>query len=495
MNTTSTKLSCGGSAPKRGPLTSGCLTSRLPWHWVVRFVVSVVMIGAGVLGSVRTVAGAPADASAACSRMLRELSEPLDPLEQSLLADAEDGRLDQFDLLSAAMVAAGATDRDQIARYMKIVADRAEELTRLTSSITNPEQRAEAVLEFLHRRILQGGYRLEATDLRVVIDTGRFNCVSATVLYNYLAGICGLRAVGLETTGHALSRIYVEDAVIDVETTCPIWFEIRHDPQRRSEALRAMAGSAVSRATPFREVSAIELTGMVFYNRGVDYLATKRFREAAAANAKALRLDPASKTARGNLLATLNNWAIIEGASQRYAEAASLLEQGLQLDPGFETLVQNYIHVYHQWSLSRCYRGDYQGAADLFCQAAFQPDRPQWRQMICDVYRRWARAMFDRGDIDGAFACFDEARRVLGTAGDVRHTEEEEVAAWRRELAEAQQWATAAAVERRARLRSSASVSFPSPADRDWGENSRSDTGELPAELLLDEMTPVVLVP
>ena len=35
---------------------------------------------------------------------------------------------------------------------------------------------------------------------------------------------------------------------------------------------------------------------MIYYNRGVDLLAEKRFAEAAAANAKALRLDPTNAT-------------------------------------------------------------------------------------------------------------------------------------------------------------------------------------------------------
>ena len=76
--------------------------------------------------------------------------------------------------------------------------------------------------------------------------------------------------------------------------------------RRRTRRVR----TTTSDRSKAREVSPIQMAAMIYYNRGVDLLAEKRFAEAAAANAKALRLDPANATARGNLLATINNWSI-----------------------------------------------------------------------------------------------------------------------------------------------------------------------------------------
>ena len=50
-----------------------------------------------------------------------------------------------------------------------------------------PRQRAEAVFAFLHQSILRGGYDLQASDLRQAFDHGRFNCVTASLLFNCLA--------------------------------------------------------------------------------------------------------------------------------------------------------------------------------------------------------------------------------------------------------------------------------------------------------------------
>ena len=163
---------------------------------------------------------------------------------------------------------------------------------------------------------LYAGYDLAATDLRVVLDEGRFNCVSATVLFNYFGGDLGLKCRGLEMPSHAMSRVLLPDGAIDVETTCPGWFHLADAPRQQEAAASSTIGAAAwADRSKAREVSPIQLAAIIYYNRGVDLLAEKRFAEAAAANAKSLRLDPNNRTARGNLLATINNWSIHLGDS------------------------------------------------------------------------------------------------------------------------------------------------------------------------------------
>jgi tetratricopeptide (TPR) repeat protein len=140
------------------------------------------------------------------------------------------------------------------------------------------------------------------------------------------------------------------------------------------------------------------MVAMIYYNRGGDLLAEKQFAAAAAANAKALRLDPSSATAKGNLLATINNWAIALGSRQHYVEAADLLKQGMAVDPSFQTFLLNYVHVYHQWTQQLCADGRFSEALDLLAgAAAAHPDQPYFRRAPAEVYRRWARSLFETG--------------------------------------------------------------------------------------------------
>ena len=125
-------------------------------------------------------------------------------------------------------------------------------------------------------------------------------------------------------------------------------------------------------------------------------MADKQFEQAAVANAKALWLDPSSTTARGNLLATINNWAIAAGGKQRFADAVDLLHRGLTLDPKYPTFAPNFVHVHHQWVEHLCGAGKFEEALEVLRRAAtVLPDRPYFHRASMDVYRRWAGSLFE----------------------------------------------------------------------------------------------------
>jgi tetratricopeptide (TPR) repeat protein len=340
------------------------------------------------------------------------------PLEERLFEDAADGRLEEFSPLAAALVASGVEDAQVLRRYEERQAELLKELRRSGKLSGPPRNQAQVVFEFMHRRVLTGGYRTDGTDLRNALDEGRFNCVSASVLFNCLAGELGLPVCGLEIPGHAMSRLRLPDGPLDVETTYPRWFQLLENPRKQAEIVeKAMGRGPGSRSVPSlaqcgaslaanprsvpaadrsqaREVSPAEMAAMIYYNRGVDLLAEKCFAESAAANAKALRLDPYSATAWGNLLATINNWAIALGSSERYAEAVELLREGLRLDPSYETFLPNYVHVHHQWVEDLCRSGQFEEALQVLAQAAAEmPEQAYFRQAAADVSERWARSL------------------------------------------------------------------------------------------------------
>jgi tetratricopeptide (TPR) repeat protein len=312
---------------------------------------------------------------------------PQNPPEERLFADAADGRLDELSPLAAALVAGGVDNADELRRYEQKAKSLAEELRRSEGSASPSRRQVEIVFDFLHRRVLQGGYDLAATDLRVVLDQGRFNCVSATVLFNYFGGELGLKCQGLEMPSHAMSRVLLPEGTIDVETTCPRWFHLAGNPQQRTAAAsRTIGAAAWADRSKARDVSPIQLTAMIYYNRGVDLLAEKRFAEAATANAKSLRLDPSNTTARGNLLATINNWSIHLGDTGHYAEAIDLLRQGLAIDRKFDAFAQNYVHVHHQWVEHLRREGRFEEALNILSRAtAEMPDRDYLRRAASEV--------------------------------------------------------------------------------------------------------------
>lgn len=320
-------------------------------------------------------------------------------LEQRLLADAADGRLDDFSPLAAALVASGVDDADCLRRYEQKAAALVDELRHWQSHAGTPRQQIEVAFEFMHCRILRGGYELASTDLRRTLDEGRFNCLSATVLFNYLAGELGVDCRAVEMPHHVISRVRLPEGALDVETTCPTWFHDSHggaDNHPVAGTLRVP--SASERHTecvcyPYgREVSPIQLAAMIYYNRGVDLLAAKRFAEAVDANTNALRLDPQNAAVRGNLLAALNNWSIALGDAGQYAEAIGRLRQALAIDPNFAPLTQNCVHFHRRWAEQLSGAGRFDEAIGVLSRAATDmPDRNDLSQAIAEMRQRQAK--------------------------------------------------------------------------------------------------------
>jgi hypothetical protein len=318
----------------------------------------------------------------------------VDATEQAMLDDAADGKWDNFNLFTAAMVAEGVRDTDKVSAYeakMTQVIGQVNAKLQLEGSSVATGKLTRELFESLHREILTQPYDINCTEISRVFETGHFNCVSATVLFNILANRAGLDVCALEMPGHALSRIKFGTESMNVETTCPNWFELQSEIARKNATMLRVApapavasnanGQSAVSATDaeklndaskkLREITPVQLIATIYYNKGVDFHAEKRYAEAAAANVKALQLDPNSETAWGNLMAAINNWAIeIVSDTKRYDLAAMLLDQGVYLDPTYEKFQANQLHVFYHWIYDLAREGRVADAKTVYALAA-----------------------------------------------------------------------------------------------------------------------------
>ncbi len=301
---------------------------------------------------------------------------PLAPLEARMLVDAADGGFRQFSLIDAALVASGVNREAALDEYRQKYAAWSAEARSVVDRETAPLDRARALFQFMHREILTRGYDSQATDLTCPLADGKFNCASATVLFAALAGDCGLTVHPIERPRHAMCWLTVGDERFDIETTCPNWFDLT--PAMRQQAALAR-DAAVDRPAARREIGPAALVAVIYYNRGVDLLNEKRFAEAVSVNARALRLDPENETAAGNLLASINNWALALGADGRFDDAIALLNCGLAAAPHHEPFHTNLRHVYRTWIQSLATAARQREALAVLAEArAADPGSPIW---------------------------------------------------------------------------------------------------------------------
>ena len=317
----------------------------------------------------------------------------VDPVERALFQDAQNGsgNWERFDLFRAAMIAEGIRDIEFIRTHEARLDDLVARVTAMPHA--SPQALTRALFEAMHREILTQPYSLHCTELSKVMQTGHFNCVSATILFNCIAEKAGLNAVALEMPGHALSRVkFADGTYTNIETTAPTWFAMQSEQERQRAMLERIAPTSAMAHPPtaqnavhaipepvldvtanHREVNPVQLVAMIYYNRGVDLIAKKLYAEAAAANIRALYLDRDSGKAWTNLLVSLNQWAIDVAARERthrlYDLAAFLLDQGTALDPTFPEFRANYVFVFHDWMRDLALLGRFEDARGVFAIA------------------------------------------------------------------------------------------------------------------------------
>jgi tetratricopeptide (TPR) repeat protein len=317
----------------------------------------------------------------------------LDPVEKALFQDAQGGQWKNFDLFRAAMVAEGIRDL-QFIRSCEARLNAVVEMVRAAvGKNPSPQTLTQALFEAMHKEILTQSYSLDCTELSKVMKTGHFNCVSATVLFNCLAEKAELNVCALEMPGHALSRVKFADGhVMDLETTCPTWFELQSEKERQMATLLRIAAPVPGVPNPVtaqnavpatpepemelptdrREISPVQLVATVYYNIGVDLHAKKCHPEAAAANIKALYLDKGNEQAWTNLLVAINNWALDVASEKKgklYDLAVTLYDQGVALDPTYANFRSNYVYVFYHWIHGLASLGRFDDARKVFAHA------------------------------------------------------------------------------------------------------------------------------
>lgn len=345
----------------------------MPRQWMVRFGKAPDRVPHPTSDFMRRILSIPL----ACLLLSTAIgAEPkgVETTRSALERDLADGRLSQFTLFQAALIAGGIVDRDELDRRCETF-DRgcrliAAELSADPASASDSNgPRLHRLGRLTHGIWLTGKYDADCSSLVRTLDSGDYNCVTATILYQRVAEFCGESPQALATSSHVLTRLAGPTGDWFVETTCPSWTPVTLDdcPAKTREA--ALAG---------RELSAEELLGKVFYNQGVASLRGREFSAAADSLRAAIRLDPLDQAARENLLATLNNWALAECDAGRYENATRRLCEGLAIDPRYGPLQANDLHIHQRWIKQLCASRDYGRAIELLEDAARRRPDCEW---------------------------------------------------------------------------------------------------------------------
>lgn len=276
---------------------------------------------------------------------LRE-PETQEPVGEALARAVGSDGLGEFDLTDAALIASGFESRALLrgarARFEELAGPLVEQL----SGVRDARERAKGLLASLHKKGgLFGEYDARATTLRDVLERRRYNCVSASVVYNILAERLHLRAFAQLLPTHArtvLVPLGQEKRSLIVETTSPEGF----DPDSRLQAaILAQVGGSLSEegralvSDAGSIVSTVVLIGTIYVNRASivqeagDFESAERLFARGEAFAGSSEMKSVLRDQRAALLSQLAADDLLSEEPERLRRAYRTLKVAVSLDP------------------------------------------------------------------------------------------------------------------------------------------------------------------
>ncbi len=176
------------------------------------------------------------------------------------------GSISTDKLIELSLFASGVPER-AVGAYLQKIENSLKPLPAYLEDLPADIPKGEGVLLFLHENLFQA-YLEPQTRIDVLIDTGRYNCVSSAVIYLIASSAQGLQVEGVVTQDHAFCHLPFVDQGIDVETTNPHGY----NPGQKREFSNAFGQTGFTYVPPgnYRlrtSIDSLELIGLILQNR------------------------------------------------------------------------------------------------------------------------------------------------------------------------------------------------------------------------------------
>lgn len=349
---------------------------------------------------------------------------PLTKLEQRLIDDSQDRFLSQMSLLEAAVIASGATSQEEVDSVVGKLQAQLQPIQTRVSQIKDQKQRGQALLRALHEDVF-GEYKETATTLLDLTQRNQYNCVVATLLYNYSAQQVGLIVKAVIIPSHVYSLVFSSSGVAEVETTSPNGF----DPDRSSRAyLSFLAERGLSRShlamgqegdssgeTQLAvEIDNLTLVSLILSNRGLNAFDSGKPALAYSLFSRSHKIAEQERAdqLRAHEASIVNGMALKAAEQKRFDHAIRLLDTAIPEAPPSqrEILLHNRMYCVERKVFALADSGNYQEAVGEVDRAvAVDPDDENVHGLRVALYNRWALGLAEDGQVKQAVQVFERA--------------------------------------------------------------------------------------
>jgi len=341
--------------------------------------------------------------------------EELQGKEQALFADMGDGVLDQHSDLDVFVIASGLISDEAFTTYRDLLQEVRNSVSAALGNLADAsdKQRGNRLLYWLHDNLLKT-YDAKANSVRDIIDDGRYNCLTASLVYALLAKELGLDVRLYASSGHVFAEVVTAEGPVVVETTVRYGFAPGKKEIARMEDEIHYVVVPKKHYEKRRASTIVELAAALYTNRSCHLVSRSPGSEECLVTLplykRACALAPDNDIYREYLLACLHNLALAAMDNQDLERADALIAQAGRLDPGNQHL-SALRETFYSKLVSRADRqGDYPPAiAYLEREMQHSPDNPVLRESLAYLYMRWGEGYFTSGDYREAAHIFARA--------------------------------------------------------------------------------------
>jgi hypothetical protein len=249
--------------------------------------------------------------------------QPLTADELNLFRDAADGRAEHWSMAEAVLVASGVSDRNERQAYMAQIDRITEDAKVATAGAKTPRGKAKQLIKFLLNGPMSAGYVSDQFNMKVLLDTKHFNCVSSAVLFMVVGHRLGMEVAAVQRPGHIFARI----PGYDVETTSGNLYPSDIRAERITKTLEKEHeefGEAYSADRPYHETGDFGALTSMYYDTGCDQDGAKDYSGAVVSYLKAACLDSTNPNLGLHLNNSFKKWFNICLQNHQIGQAAAV---------------------------------------------------------------------------------------------------------------------------------------------------------------------------
>ncbi len=240
--------------------------------------------------------------------------------ELRMLQDIRAGNLKKWNATDVALVEAGisAEDRPSYRDKLDEITAQANEVTK---NATTPEKKAKKLAKFLHDGPMSAGYVTGQYNLKVLLDTGHYNCVSSALLFELIGRRLGLKVETVNIPRHIFCRL----GNVDIEPTSGRVYPSSIRGERVEKKRKEKDdNSAVYGDKLFRETTSRSLMSEPSYDEGCDFEHDKKYDRAVISFLKAATIEPGNPLPAVELNKSVKNWFNQTLKDRQFGRAAAI---------------------------------------------------------------------------------------------------------------------------------------------------------------------------